>query len=63
MKIGIITWFGGGNYGTNLQAIALQGYLRKLGYSVQLLNFEIEAPKKEKLSFLQKSNASHKSTR
>ena len=54
MKIGIITWFGGGNYGTNLQAIALQGYLRKLGYSVQLLNFEIEAPKKEKLSFLQK---------
>lgn len=41
MNIGIITWFSGGNYGTNLQAIALQYYLRKQGYQVQLLNFNV----------------------
>lgn len=39
MNIGIITWFGGPNYGTNLQAISLQKYLRKVGYSVQIINY------------------------
>ena len=39
MKIGIITWFLGGNYGTNLQAIALQYYLKTKGHEVELLNF------------------------
>lgn len=41
MKIGIITWFTGSNYGTNLQAIALQHYLRKLGYEVKIINYEV----------------------
>lgn len=40
MKIGIITWFTYENYGTKLQALALQGYLKKQGYSVKLLNFQ-----------------------
>lgn len=29
MKIGIITWFTYENYGTKLQALALQEYLKK----------------------------------
>ena len=48
MKIGIITWFTYENYGTKLQAIALQRYLRNLGHYVQLINFvppEIENTK------------------
>lgn len=40
MNIGIITWFSGDNYGTNLQAIALQHYLKTQGYKVKLLNFK-----------------------
>ena len=43
MKIGIITWFTGSNYGTNLQAIALQYYLRKQGYKVEIVNCEVES--------------------
>ena len=42
MKIGIITWFTGPNYGTNLQAIALQWYLRNQGYYVQIINYEVQ---------------------
>lgn len=45
MKIGIITWFTGPNYGTNLQAIALQAFLRKLKYSVEIINYEVDAPR------------------
>lgn len=56
MKIGIITWFTGPNYGTNLQAIALQYYLRNHGYEVNLINYE--APQanvtKEKKPFIRK---------
>lgn len=40
MKIGIITWFTYENYGTKLQALALQEYLKKQGCSVELLNFQ-----------------------
>ena len=43
MRIGIITWFTGPNYGTNLQAIALQYYLRKQGYEAELVNCEVES--------------------
>lgn len=43
MKIGIITWFTGSNYGTNLQAIALQYYLRTQGYDVKIINYEIQS--------------------
>lgn len=41
MNIGIITWFKGINYGTNLQAIALQYYLKTQGHEVKLLNFDV----------------------
>lgn len=43
MKIGIITWFKGNNYGTNLQAIALQQFLRNESYDVKLINFDVTA--------------------
>lgn len=46
-KIGIITWFTGPNYGTNLQAIALQYYLRKQGYKVNIINYEVQFSKQE----------------
>lgn len=56
MKLGIITWFTGSNYGTNLQAIALQYYLRNQGYEVNIINYEVPPPnvKKEKKSFIKK---------
>lgn len=50
MNIGIITWFRYENYGTKLQAIALQGYLRNLGYNVELLNFNPPAVTLENLN-------------
>lgn len=43
MRIGIITWFTGPNYGTNLQAIALQYYLRKQSYEVCIVNCEVDS--------------------
>lgn len=55
MKIGIITWFGGPNYGTNLQAIALQRYLRNCGYHVEIINFSPPEPaQKIKKTFWQR---------
>ena len=44
MKIGVITWFTGPNYGTNLQAIALQHYLRKIGFETKIINYEVSPP-------------------
>lgn len=41
MKIGIITWYKSTNFGTNLQAIALQKYLRNKGYEVKIVNYEV----------------------
>lgn len=56
MKIGIITWFTGPNYGTNFQAIALQYYLRKEGHEVKIINYEVPPlqSQKEKKSILKK---------
>lgn len=56
MKIGIITWFTGPNYGTNLQAIALQYYLRNHGYEVNLINYEVPQANvtREKKPFIRK---------
>lgn len=55
MRIGIITWFTGPNYGTNLQAIALQYYLRKQGHEVELVNCEVESEHvKDRRSFIEK---------
>lgn len=41
-KIGVITWFRYNNYGTKLQALALQVYLRKNGFEPELIDFELE---------------------
>ena len=55
MNIGIITWFEHENYGTKLQAVALQFYLKKHGYNVQLINFVTPDEKKlKKPTFQQK---------
>lgn len=37
MKIGIVTWFGTGNFGTDLQSYALCHYLKKQGHDVKLI--------------------------
>lgn len=42
MKIGVITWFNYENYGTVLQALALQTYLKNNGYNAELINFELD---------------------
>ncbi|SEH46580.1 Polysaccharide pyruvyl transferase [Ruminococcus flavefaciens] len=42
MKIGVITWYTGPNYGTNLQAVALQWYLRKQGHDVHIIDYNEE---------------------
>lgn len=39
MKIAIITWINGCNYGTKLQAFALQAYLKNEGYNVDLIQY------------------------
>lgn len=40
MKIGIVTWFNVPNYGTFLQAFALQKFLQNKNYNVHLINFK-----------------------
>ena len=49
MKIGIITWFKYENYGTALQAIALQKYLRTRGFDVELINYTIEEKRRRNI--------------
>ena len=39
IKIGLITWFGSDNFGTNLQAYALQKRINDLGYSCNLIAY------------------------
>ena len=39
MKIGIVTWFHYRNYGTVLQAYALQKFLKSNGYNCVLVNY------------------------
>ena len=54
-KIGIITWFRYLNYGTMLQAYALQKYLTKIGFDPHLINFQLDdsknIKKQKKMSF------------
>lgn len=38
-RIGVMTWFSYRNYGTVLQALALQVVLRKLGYEGRVINY------------------------
>lgn len=48
-RVGVITWYSGPNYGTNLQAIALQKVIGKLGYYPELINFvPPEIPQKKR---------------
>lgn len=37
MRIGVVTWFGSGNFGTDLQSYALCRYLEKQGHTVKLI--------------------------
>ncbi len=46
MKIGIITFHASHNYGSMLQAYALQIVLQQIGYDVEIINFRHEAQKK-----------------
>ena len=42
MKIGIITFNGAHNYGAQIQAYALQNYLKHQGYEVQIINYRLQ---------------------
>lgn len=55
-QVGVLTWFRDSNYGTILQAYALQQYLKLEGYDPQLINFmpPREQTKKIELTFWQK---------
>lgn len=46
--IGIMTWLHNGNYGTVLQAYALQRFLRNCGYDVKNIDFNVTASEKVK---------------
>lgn len=48
LSIGIMTWLHNGNYGTVLQAYALQRYLRSCGYHVTNIDFNATAIEKVK---------------
>ena len=41
MNLGVVTWFKYENYGTKLQAFALQAYLHDLGHKVCLINLSV----------------------
>lgn len=46
MKVGILTWYFGANYGAKAQAYALQQTILKLGYEVCMINYKPEVYKK-----------------
>ena len=46
MKIAILTWTHTSNFGTALQAYALQAYLKKLGHEVVLIDYNGECREK-----------------
>ena len=50
MKIGVITWFKYENFGTALQATALQTYLKNEGHDVELIDFKIPIPRNNRPS-------------
>ena len=41
MKIGIITFNGAHNYGAQIQAYALQSYLKQQGHDVKVINYRL----------------------
>lgn len=55
MKIGVITWFRDMNYGTVLQAFALQQFLIEKGYSPAIINYIVQSQsKKSKRNIVEK---------
>ena len=48
MKIGVITFHASFNYGSMLQAYALQTYLQREGHEVEIINYR---PKKQKIGY------------
>lgn len=48
MRVAILTWLYNGNYGTILQAYALQNFLKKEGYEVSNINFKPSITEKVK---------------
>ena len=50
MKIAILTWLHNGNYGTLLQAYALQSFLKGEGYEVSNIDFKPSTIEKVKKS-------------
>ena len=59
MKIGIVTWFHYRNYGTVLQAYALQKFLKSNGYNCVLVNY-IPINKKTILEKIKSGNLKHR---
>lgn len=49
-KIGIVTWFGSYNIGTNLQAYALASVLKSLGFEAALLHLVVNPEKRSSLA-------------
>lgn len=41
-KIGILTWYNHGNFGSALQAYALQTYLKRLGFHAEVIAYEMQ---------------------
>ena len=58
MKIAVLTWFRDMNYGTVLQALALQMYLKEQGHDPELINFlpERNSTINNRLTFLERLN-------
>ena len=59
MKIGIVTWFHHKNYGTILQAYALQKFLKSKGYNCVLVNY-IPINKQTFLEKIKSGNLKHR---
>lgn len=57
MKIGILTWFYGANYGAKLQAYAIQKVLEEEGYDCRFVNFKV--PNYKIVNYKMNLNYSH----
>ena len=57
-KVCVVTWHQGPNYGTVLQALALQHFLNNRGYDSYLMNYNVPTPIKKKKNFNLKNKVS-----
>lgn len=60
-KIGILTWYNHGNYGSALQAYALQTYLSRIGYDVEVIAYIMQWRRRD-LSFKKRTKLWVKNT-